>query len=96
MGFLVRSLFSSKAKIQLPGPSTTANGQRLLVQVTPPNVTYLLTFLATLVSRRDFMGTNSTCRSLVHARAMQEYQSMARADDMWDSDCRLSGRGESV
>ncbi|CAD6588699.1 MAG: hypothetical protein TREMPRED_005127, partial [Tremellales sp. Tagirdzhanova-0007] len=65
-------------------PTTSRPPQRLHVQVTPPNITYLLTFLTTLVCRRDFMGATSSCKSLVHSGAMLECANVARADEMWD------------
>lgn len=67
--------------------SFDGSGQQLLVQSTPINVLYALTYLATVVSRRDFMGPDPTCRTLVHARAMREWEKVARADDLWDSGC---------
>ncbi|TXT11000.1 hypothetical protein VHUM_01751 [Vanrija humicola] len=59
--------------------------QSLYVQSTPINVLYTLTYLTTIVSRREFLGSSATCRTLVHSRAMREWEDVARADDFWDS-----------
>ncbi|WVW79689.1 hypothetical protein I302_101659 [Kwoniella bestiolae CBS 10118] len=59
--------------------------QPLQVQMTPPNILYMLTYLTTVVSRRDFTGSNSTCKNILHTKALREYEGVVRADDMWDS-----------
>ncbi|WWC68929.1 uncharacterized protein I206_102865 [Kwoniella pini CBS 10737] len=59
-----------------------ANGG--IMMVTPPNILYLLTYLTTVVSRRDFAGSNATCKSILHSNALRRYEDIARADDMWD------------
>lgn len=62
--------------------------QNLNVQITPPNILYLLTYLTSVVARRDYTGTNEQCKTLVHARAMKESEDVARAEEMWDIGCR--------
>jgi hypothetical protein len=59
------------------------------IQSTPPNALYILTFLATVTTRRDFMGPNATCKTLAHIKAMREFELMARKDDMWDIGCKF-------
>ncbi|RSH94344.1 hypothetical protein EHS25_004147 [Saitozyma podzolica] len=56
----------------------------LLVQSTPPNVLYILTFLVTVICRRDYMGPSRSCKNLAHSRAVREWADIARKDDMWD------------
>ncbi|WWD16802.1 hypothetical protein CI109_101234 [Kwoniella shandongensis] len=57
----------------------------LVIQITPPNITFILTYLTTVVSRRDFTGTTKACRNLMHSKVMREKENFARADDMWDT-----------
>lgn len=59
------------------------------VQSTPPNVLYILTFLATVTTRRDFMGPIATCKTLAHIKAMRGFETIARKDDMWDTGCEF-------
>lgn len=59
----------------------------LQVQTTPPNILYMLTYLTTVVGRRDFTGSNTTCKSIVHPRVLRETEGIARTEDMWDSGC---------
>lgn len=66
------------------------NSRPLRVQTTPPNILYMLTYLTTVVARRDFTGSNATCKSIVHPRVMRETENIARTEDMWDSGCELS------
>ncbi|KIR58032.1 hypothetical protein I314_05997 [Cryptococcus bacillisporus CA1873] len=61
------------------------NSRPLQVQTTPPNILYMLTYLTTVVARRDFTGSNATCKSIVHPRVMRETENIARTEDMWDS-----------
>ncbi|OCF42525.1 hypothetical protein I317_03641 [Kwoniella heveanensis CBS 569] len=56
----------------------------LLIQSTPPNILYLLTYLATTVSRRDFSGLDKTCKSLLYPSVLRQSEHRARRDDMWD------------
>lgn len=58
------------------------------LQTTPINALYRLTFLATVTSRRDFMGPDATCKNLIHIRAMREFELVARRDDLWDTGCK--------
>ncbi|ORY27685.1 hypothetical protein BCR39DRAFT_537919 [Naematelia encephala] len=69
---------------------------RLRVQATPPNVTFILIYLVTVVARRDYLGTEQSCKALVHPRAMQEFENIARADDMWDLDFSCHGLTDAV
>ncbi|WWC87569.1 uncharacterized protein L201_002459 [Kwoniella dendrophila CBS 6074] len=57
----------------------------LQVQVTPPNILYMLTYLTTVVSRRDFTGSNATCKNILHSNALRQFEHVVRADDMWDT-----------
>ncbi|KJD99786.1 hypothetical protein I311_06631 [Cryptococcus gattii NT-10] len=61
------------------------NSRPLQVQTTPPNILYMLTYLTTVVARRDFTGSNATCKSIVHPTVMRETENIARTEDMWDS-----------
>ncbi|OWZ64792.1 hypothetical protein AYX14_06385 [Cryptococcus neoformans] len=61
------------------------NSRPLQVQTTPPNILYMLTYLTTVVGRRDFTGSNTTCKSIVHPRVLRETEGIARTEDMWDS-----------
>ncbi|KIR32042.1 hypothetical protein I352_05671 [Cryptococcus deuterogattii MMRL2647] len=61
------------------------NSRPLQVQTTPPNILYMLTYLTTVVARRDFTGSSATCKSIVHPRVMRETENIARTEDMWDS-----------
>lgn len=45
----------------------------------------MLTYLTTVVARRDFTGSNATCKSIVHPRVMRETEKIARTEDMWDN-----------
>ncbi|WVQ77813.1 hypothetical protein IAR50_007503 [Cryptococcus sp. DSM 104548] len=74
------SLRASGGVFALPLPNT----RPLLIQLTPPNITYMLTYLTTVVTRRDFTGSNVSCRTLVHAKVFKETENVARAEDMWD------------
>ncbi|KLT39373.1 hypothetical protein CC85DRAFT_251330 [Cutaneotrichosporon oleaginosum] len=67
--------------LRTPGGLT----QHILVQSTPVNVLWALTYLTSVVSRRDLLGTVEQCRTLNHTRAMRQYEDFARPDDLWDS-----------
>ncbi|ODN98018.1 hypothetical protein I350_07660 [Cryptococcus amylolentus CBS 6273] len=74
------ALRASGGVFMLPLP----NSQPLLMQLTPPNITYMLTYLTTVVTRREFTGSIASCRTLVHAKVFKETEHVARAEDMWD------------
>jgi hypothetical protein len=63
--------------------------QHISVQLTPPNIAFLMTYLSTVTARRDLVGSTTLCKSIVHSQAMQEYEQVARIEDMWDVNCRL-------
>ncbi|KAK8861295.1 hypothetical protein IAR55_002114 [Kwoniella newhampshirensis] len=56
-----------------------------VLKVTPPNIIFVVTYLTTVVSRREFTGAAKACRNLVHSKVMREKENFARADDMWDT-----------
>ncbi|ORX36451.1 hypothetical protein BD324DRAFT_580804 [Kockovaella imperatae] len=58
----------------------------IIIQSTPLNELYLLTYLASVVTRRDFLGTSSSCKSLVLPAQMEAFRYHARSGDMWDTD----------
>ncbi|WWC98854.1 hypothetical protein V866_005747 [Kwoniella sp. B9012] len=60
-------------------------GEPIQVQVTPPNILYMLTYLTTVVSRRDFTGSNQTCKTILHSNALRLHENAVRAEDMWDT-----------
>nr|ODO02711.1 hypothetical protein L204_01450 [Cryptococcus depauperatus CBS 7855] len=60
------------------------NYRPLQIQTTPPNILYMLTYLTTVVARRDFTGSDATCKSVVHPKVLRETEGLARAEDMWD------------
>ena len=76
-------------KLKVHGGLLDVGSHGLYVQSTPANINFLLVFLATVTSRRDYIGYDSKCKSLVHAKAMMEFAEMAKMDDMWDTGCRL-------
>ncbi|WVF66742.1 hypothetical protein IAT40_001484 [Kwoniella sp. CBS 6097] len=57
----------------------------LMIQSTPPNILYLLTYLTTVTSRRDFSGSDRACRHLLHPTILRQTEHLARMDDMWDT-----------
>lgn len=61
----------------------------LRVQSTTTNMTFLLTFLVTVTSRREYVGSDTGSKSLVHARAMMEFADVVKIEDMWDTGCEL-------
>ncbi|WWC59919.1 uncharacterized protein I303_102481 [Kwoniella dejecticola CBS 10117] len=67
-----------------------ANGGVMTIQMTPPNILYLLVYLTTAVSRRELTGSNATCKNILHSKALRHHEDFVRAADMWDagfSDC---------
>ncbi|KAL7419874.1 hypothetical protein Q5752_005790 [Cryptotrichosporon argae] len=69
-------------ELHLPGEDA---GRSLLVQTTPPNVLWALAFLTAIVSRRDFLGPDKSCRNLTHIQSMKEFEGVTRADELWDT-----------
>ncbi|WVQ94355.1 hypothetical protein IAU59_001434 [Kwoniella sp. CBS 9459] len=66
------------ASIDIPGD------RPLIVQTTPPNILYLLTYLTTATSRRDFSGSDKVCKSILYLSVLRQTEHQARIDDMWD------------
>lgn len=60
----------------------------LRIQITPPNISFMLTFLTTVVCKRDFIGDQKTCKTIVYATALEQYAEIARREDMWDAGCK--------
>jgi hypothetical protein len=75
--------------IQIRLASTVQATQYIFIQTTPVNVLYALTYLNSMVSRRNFLADKKTCRTLVHVSAMREHEMTAKIDDMWDAGCEL-------
>jgi len=46
-----------------------------------------MTYLVSSVSRRDYLGSANSCKSIVLPRLMREHAVIARADDAWDLNC---------
>ncbi|WVQ83509.1 hypothetical protein IAT38_005650 [Cryptococcus sp. DSM 104549] len=61
------------------------NGQPLQIQMTPPNILYMLTYLTTVVSRRDYSGSDASCKNIIHPKVLRETENVARGEDMWDT-----------
>ncbi|OCF58359.1 hypothetical protein L486_04392 [Kwoniella mangroviensis CBS 10435] len=71
-------------------------GEPIQVQVTPPNILYMLTYFTTVVSRRDFTGSNQTCKTILHSNALRLHENAVRAEDMWDTGfSHLHGIGQT-
>lgn len=51
-----------------------------------------MTYLVSSVSRRDYLGSSNSCKSIVLPRIMREHASTARTDDAWDLSCEFEAR----
>ncbi|KAK4685187.1 hypothetical protein P7C73_g4969, partial [Tremellales sp. Uapishka_1] len=86
--FLSLRATAGATTIRLPvTPTSPLPDQTLCIQLTPPNVVYLLTYLTTVTARRDIVGLDAACASLIHPRAMRENMYSVRTEDMWDVTC---------
>ena len=81
-------LLKLSTQLNVP-PDSEANDSYspLIIQGTSLNVLYLLTYLVTVVTRRDYLGSAASCKSLLLPTSMESFQFEARAGDMWDCDC---------
>jgi len=46
-----------------------------------------MTYLATSVCRRDYLGSHRVAKCLIMPQMLQETAHLARADDLWDLNC---------
>lgn len=87
---MLSELRSSGGMVTIPLRALNGSMQHLLVQSTPINVLWALTYLSSVVARRDLLGYNAQCRTLNHTRAMRQYEHQTHPDDLWDSGCKLN------
>ncbi|BEI80128.1 hypothetical protein CcaverHIS002_0106570 [Cutaneotrichosporon cavernicola] len=82
---MLSELRSSGGMVTIPLPVRNGSTQQLFVQSTPINVLWALTYLSSVVARRDLLGSLTQCRTLNHTRAMRQFELCAHPDDLWDS-----------
>lgn len=75
--------------IRTQGAILDIGSHGMRVQTTHANVLFLTTFLVTVTSRRDYIGKDANCKSLLYAQALTEYAQVAKMDDIWDTGCEL-------
>ncbi|GMK54396.1 hypothetical protein CspeluHIS016_0109820 [Cutaneotrichosporon spelunceum] len=82
---MLSELRSSGGVVTIPLGVPNGSAQQLLVQSTPINVLWALTYLSSVVARRDLLGSLTQCRTLNHTRAVRQFELCAHPDDLWDS-----------